>query len=75
MICINEKPLEENSVGPPLVLGDPYFVKEVYKCECGQEHYDVGLKSIYNWISCYKCKKAIPRGTEIHWCHPSRFTE
>lgn len=73
MICINIEPLEGNTIAPPLELNKEYNVIKSYDCKCGQTHYDVGLKSKHNWISCYKCKKEIPQGDIIHWCHPSRF--
>lgn len=71
--CINNKPLEGNDIGPPLVLEQEYEVENVYQCSCGQDHYDVGLVSKYNWVSCYKCNEKIPKGDSIHWCHPNRF--
>lgn len=73
MKCINNQPLEGNDVAPPLELGEEYQLSEIYTCECGQEHYNVELKSKYNYISCYNCKKELPAGGRIHWCHPSRF--
>lgn len=73
MICINNTPLEGNEVAPPLELGQEYKLQDVFPCSCGQEHWNVGLKSKYNCISCYRCKKPIPKGDLIHWCHPSRF--
>jgi hypothetical protein len=73
MKCINISPLEGNTIAPPLTLGGEYTIVKYYECKCGQLHYDVGLKSKYNWISCYNCKKEIPQGDLIHWTHPSRF--
>jgi hypothetical protein len=75
MICIDNKPLKGNEVAPPLTIGKSYTLKDMYQCRCGQKHYDVGLNSKYNWISCYKCTEPIPKGDLIHWCHPSRFKE
>jgi hypothetical protein len=69
----NIKPLEGNHIAPPLEMDKVYDNKEVFTCDCGQEHYDVGLTSIYNYVTCYKCKKELPKGHTIHWCHPSRF--
>jgi hypothetical protein len=71
--ALNNNPLQGNEVAPPLVVGKEYDAKEVYVCQCGQDHVDVGLASKYNWITCYKCKKELPRGEKIHWCHPTRF--
>lgn len=71
--CINDKPLIGNEIGPPLQIGDFYYVDKITKCSCGLEHYDVGLKSEYNWISCRKCSEKLPNGDQIHWCSPERF--
>lgn len=73
MKCVNILPLVGNDVAPPLKLNDDYKLVQIHRCKCGQEHYDVGLKSEYNWVSCYKCKKPLPQGNLIHWCHPDRF--
>lgn len=73
MICINDKPLEGNEIAPPVKIGEEYTVETIYACLCGQEHYDVGLKSKHNYIRCHNCKREIPKGDIIHWCHPSRF--
>ena len=70
--CNNNKPLEGNTVAPPLVIGEEYTALNVITCGCGKEHIDVGLKSEYNYISCYDCgEKFINR--DVHYCHPSRF--
>lgn len=71
--CINDKPLPGNEVGPPLKYGVEYQVVENYKCGCGLDHYNVGLKSEYNWISCRECGEKLPKGDEIHWCSSERF--
>lgn len=75
MKCVNSLPLEGNTVAPPVVVGQNYLLQGIFFCKCGQEHFDMGLKSKYNYISCYKCKEPIPNGDSIHWCHPSRFIE
>ncbi len=62
-------------IAPPLVLDQTYEVKGVTVCKCGQDHIDVGLKSKYNFISCYKCGHEIIGGDKIHFCHPSRFVK
>jgi hypothetical protein len=71
----NIAPLEGNTIAPPLTLEEQYTAKKVYVCPCGQDHIDVGLKSEYNYIRCYSCKKEIPEGDSIHWCHPTRFAQ
>lgn len=73
LVCINNNRLAGNEVKPPLVEKQKYILKGVFMCDCGQDHYDVGLESKFNYVSCYKCKKPIPGGDTIHWCHPSRF--
>lgn len=73
--CIETTPLPGNDVGPDLTQEITYEAKEVYKCECGQKHIDVGLVSNINWIKCYACTKELPRSShgEVHWSHPRRF--
>lgn len=73
LTVINNKPLHGNEVAPPLIEGNEYVARQIHICQCGQDHVDVGLKSKYNWITCYKCKKELPKGETIHWCHPTRF--
>lgn len=73
LIADNVAPLDGNEVSPPLEKGVSYQIVQKYTCECGQEHYDVGLESQYNFIRCYKCEEHLPNGDKIHWCHPSRF--
>lgn len=70
---IKTEPLEGNKIAPPLVMDKSYVIKAVCTCECGSLHYDVGLKSDCNWITCHSCKEELPNSTQIHWCHPSRF--
>lgn len=71
--CVNAKPLEGNTIAPPLIEGESYPVVGVVVCECGQNHFNVGLISKVNYVTCYKCRKALPEGNAIHWAHPSRF--
>lgn len=73
MIAINNSPLPNNEVAPPLIVGNEYKLVQEFVCICGQNHFDVGLKSRYSFISCYKCGKQLPNGDKIHWCHPTRF--
>jgi hypothetical protein len=73
--CINADPLEGNVYGPALVKGNLYEVKEIIIDSKGHLHYDVGLKSVLNYVRSYETKEELPRGNEIHWCHPSRFEE
>ncbi len=50
VICVNIDLLEGNTIAPPLVLPSKYIVKNRHVCECGQEHIDVGLNSLYEYI-------------------------
>lgn len=77
VICYNSKPLLGNDVAPPIKEGESYRIVEIYKCTCGQEHYNIGLISNYNFITCYKCREFLPKGSTggTHWCHPSRFID
>lgn len=72
IICKNILPLQGNTIAPPLTLEEEYEAKNVIVCDCGSKHIDVGLKSEYNYITCYECKEILPN-SEVHWCHPSRF--
>lgn len=71
--CIETKPLKGNEVAPPLRIKEKYVLKQVIKCGCGLEHYDVGLKSDYSYVSCRSCSEHLDKGDEIHWCSPDRF--
>jgi len=70
--CINANPLQGNDIAPPLNKGSKYTIKEILKCSCGKEHFNVGLKLDYNYVRCHSCNEELP--TTNHWCHPSRFT-
>lgn len=69
---INIKPLSDSGVVPPLVLGEEKKIEAVTGCGCGEVHLDLGLKSRYNYITCYKCGDDLPFGDRIHWTHSSR---
>lgn len=73
LIAINNEPLVGNTIAPPLELGKEYIVREVILDSGGNPHYDVGIKSKYNFITSYETKEELPKGEKIHWCHPSRF--
>ena len=73
MLCVNINPLEGNTIAPPLTKDADYPILNVHTCPCGQEHYDVGIKSQVNYVRCYKCSEELVDGDKIHWCHPSRF--
>lgn len=67
------EPLEGNSVAPPLKIGEVKELMEIHTCECGQQHFHVGLVSEYNYVRCHTCKVELPNSAFKHWCHPSRF--
>ena len=73
LICVNSKPLAGNDIAPPVTEGNEYPLKEIHKCSCGKEHYNVGLPMEVNYVRCYDCTEELP--TTNHWCHPSRFTK
>jgi hypothetical protein len=75
LMAINVKPLEGNEIAPPLNLGYRYEPVQTHVCDCGQEHIDVGLESKVNFIRCHSCKKHLPEGDKVHWCHPTRFVD
>lgn len=73
ILCTNANPLDGNDVAPPLKLSE-YPINEIVLDRDGNQHLDVGLKSQQNYIRSYETKEELPRGTSIHWCHPSRFS-
>jgi len=70
---INDKPMLGNEIGPDIKLNDEHELVAKFKCACGEEHYDIGLKMDVNWVECYKCRETLP--PDIRWCHSSRFVE
>ncbi len=71
--CINNNRLVGNDLKPDLKINGLYELKEVHTCKCGEKHYDVGLVSEINWVTCYKCREVLPNSDKIHWAHSSRF--
>lgn len=71
--CINIEPLTGNTIAPPLVLGEEYSINTIANDSEGNEHWDVGLVSQYNYITSHETGEELPEGDKIHWCHPSRF--
>lgn len=69
----NVQPMPGNEIAPPLILGDAYPFQKEHICGCGEKHFDVGLLSKVNFVTCYKCEEKLPGGDKIHWCHASRF--
>jgi hypothetical protein len=75
LLCTNTQPLQYNDVAPPLTEGEKYIIKNVVQDRKGYLHYDVGLPSRYNFIRSQESGEYLPKGDQIHWCHPSRFVE
>ena len=71
--CILIDKLPGVEVAPPLTLGKIYPIKAITLDKEGNQHLDVGLESVYNWITSHETGELLPDGDTIHWCHPSRF--
>lgn len=69
---INIAPLSDSGIVPPLSLGEERKIEAFTSCGCGEIHLDLGLKSKYNYIKCYKCGDELQLGYKIHWAHSSR---
>ncbi len=65
--------LPGNEIAPPLTMGEERTVIEVIRDRQGNQHLDVGIKSEVNWVTSYETSEKLPKGDQIHWCHPSRF--
>lgn len=72
--CVNDSPLSGNTVGPDLVIGEEYPVRNICIDKQGNQHIDVGLLSELNYVKSWDTGEELPQGDVIHWCHPSRFT-
>lgn len=73
IICINNKVLPKNEVGPSLIEGKQYTVRGITEDIKGNQHLDIGLESKFSYITSYETREELPDGNKIHWCHPSRF--
>lgn len=71
--CMNIAPFPGNKIAPDLTEGAIYKLKQVHTCKCGEVHFDVGLISEVNSVTCYKCREELPKGDVHHWAHSSRF--
>jgi hypothetical protein len=74
--CINNNVLEGNEFGPSKILlrlAEHYTIKDIIEDSQGNQHLDIGLKSIYNYIRSWETKEELTRGDKVQWCHPSRF--
>lgn len=66
-------PMPGNDTAPSLELDKDYKIKEITLDKEGNQHLDIGLVSSLNWVTSWETKEELPKGDEIHWCHPSRF--
>lgn len=76
VICVNNELMEGNDYGPPkteLIVGKEYRVEMILEDSAGNQHLDVGIKSIYNYIRSWETKEQLLGGDKVQWCHPSRF--
>lgn len=77
--CISDQVLstQPGDNKPNVKVGNTYQVIEQCVCECGETHYNVGLKSNLNYVSCHKCNELLPKSGVggVHWAHSSRFKE
>ncbi len=71
--CINNQCLQGNDYAPTLKVDQEYEIKEIILDKAGNQHLNVGLSSNLSYIRSWDTKEELPRGQEIHWCHPSRF--
>lgn len=73
LLCVFDGHLPDNDCGPDVTINTIYTPRGIMQCACGQNHIDVGLPSMLNYVTCYKCKEVLANGDKIAWCHPSRF--
>ncbi len=70
-------PFPGMKVAPSLKLGQELPLNQICLDGKGNEHFDVGLRSNYRYITSQETGEELPKGDEdplvIHWCHPSRF--
>ncbi len=74
VICNNNKPLIGNDIAPPLVLGEEYNVVSITLDKMKNQHLNVGLVSVVNFVRSYETEEHLLDGDKVHWCHPSRFS-
>jgi len=71
--CVNDGMLAGSGYKPAVKTGENYSLENSCLCGCGQVHYDVGLVSKLNYVSCYKCGRNLPESDKIHWANSTRF--
>ena len=68
---INDKPFPVNDKGPKIKIDETYVLLQIHTCNCGEQHFHIGLAMELNYVQCYKCREDLPLTN--HWCHSSRF--
>jgi len=69
---INDAPLSGNTVAPDVIIGDEYPVEHIVEDSKGNQHLDIGLKSMYEYIRSWETGEELPNGDKIHWVSPHR---
>jgi len=69
---INDAPLSGNTIAPPVIIGEKYKVKNIVLDKDLNQHLDLGLASMYNYITSWETEEQLPEGDTVHWVHPSR---
>ena len=60
---------------PPLIKGREYIIYGVKKCTCGNDKFDVGLRSDCTITRCINCGSVIDNHDGIHWANSKRFAK
>lgn len=69
---INIDPLPDNTIAPPVKMGEKGKVKNITVDTAGNQHLDLGIASKYEYITSYETGERLVGGDVIHWVHPSR---
>lgn len=68
----NDAPLAGNTITPPVIIGEEHEVKNIALDKNNNQHLDLGLISLHNYITSWDTKEYLPNGDKVHWVHPSR---
>ncbi len=69
---INDAPLSGNCIAPNVVIGEEYPVKNIVLDSRNNQHLDLGIPSLHNYITSWETFEELPNGDKVHWVHPSR---